>query len=128
MLDTLLATDPAHLDAQWARVQAWVAERFGIEQAGLEAVLFLIGVQETGSGYRRLDKEAKQDAIMRGTYAVFERVGVYVRDVAAPGGWRRAVDLPEMGLEVQEKLLRVATVSYFAEYVEDLHAAQGAGR
>ncbi len=124
-----LRTDPALLDAQWKNVQAWLARRFEQETVSMESILFLIGVQEAGKGYSpRLDKEVKQDRIMTGTYHAFEKVGLYVRDEKAPEGWRRSADLPGLSLDEQEKLLRVAIVRYFAEYVEDLPAAEWARR
>ena len=70
-LDDALTTDPALLDAQWTHLQGWLAPRFGAEAVGMEAILFLVGVQVSGEGYRKLEKEAKQDTIMNGTYAVF---------------------------------------------------------
>ncbi len=119
-LDDALSTDDTLLGAQWVRLQAWLAPRFGTEAVGMEAILFLVGVQMSGEGYRKLEKEAKQDTIMNGTYAVFERIGLYARDPDTPEGWRRTADVPELSIEQQEKLLRVAVVRFFAEYVEDL--------
>lgn len=119
-LQSALDTDDALLAAQWAHVQAWLSARFGKESVGIEAMLFLVGLQQRGLGYSpKLEKEVKQDVIMDGTYAAFETIGLYVRE-AETGEWLRAADLPDLPLDAQEKLLRVALVRYFAEYVEDL--------
>lgn len=121
-LRAALEIDDALLAAQWQRVQAWFAARFGKESVGIEAMLFLVGIQQRGSGYSpKLEKETKQDVIMEGTWSVFETIGLYTRDEA--GEWQRTTELPELPLDTQEKLLRVALVRYFAEYVEDLPGA-----
>lgn len=116
-----LATDDAWLEAAWQRTLAWLDERFG-RQPGMEAILFLIGIQSQGRGYqRKLKKERKQDLIMEGTYCAFETLGIYHRVGAdAEGNWIWEPTLPyvpKLPLEQQEKLLRLAVVRYFEPYV-----------
>ncbi len=128
LLEAALATDDALLTAQWEAVQRWLASRFGRDAVGIEAMLFLIGLQQTGQGYKpKMEKEDKQDVIMEGTWAAFEKIGLYAR-APQTGEWVRTTSLPELDLGGQEKLLRVALVRYFAEYVEDLPEAAAAAR
>ena len=122
-VDALLQTDDAVLASRWHRLQAWFGERFGREKPNLEAMLFLVGIQSTGRGYEpRLEKEAKQDLIMEGTYCAFETIDLYQRIGAdAEGHWiweRTDVPLPKLSVEDQEKLLRLAVLRYFDDVIE----------
>ena len=113
----VLAIDDAVLAERWAGLLAWIAERFGRSNAAIEPILFLIGVQERGAGYQPdLAKEDKQAVIMDGTYHAFETLGFYERVGMESDGawiWERIVRLPELTVEEQEKLLRVAILRYF---------------
>ncbi len=116
-LSTLLATPDALLSAQWEKVQRWLATRFGRDAVGIEAMLFLAGIQQSGGGYHpKMEKEAKQDTIMAGTWAAFETIGLYRQD--ADGQWHRTADLPDLDLDAQEKLLRLALVRYFTPFLD----------
>lgn len=113
---TALELDDTRLDDDWRALQRELNTRFGSE-VGVEGILFLIGVQESGRGFQpRLKKEDKQELIMEGTYHVLHAVGVYAlvdRDEGGPQ-WERRVALPDLTLDEQEKLLRVGIIRYFA--------------
>jgi hypothetical protein len=121
-IETLLATDEAALATRWDRLQRWLRERFGKKEASIESILFLIGVQARGRGYEpKLEKDVKQRVIMEGTYHVFETLGFYQHaGMEADGAWiwERLVDLPELTVEDQEKLLRLAILRYFEPYLQ----------
>ncbi len=117
-----LEADAAALELQWRRLQDWVAEQFGRE-AGIEGVLFLIGVQEHGRGFEPdLAKEAKERLIMEGTYCVFETLGVYERvGMEKDGYWiweRRINHPPDLSVDQQETLLRTAILRYFDTHLK----------
>ncbi len=119
LLDGHLAADDVELAEQWERVEAWVAERFG-RDVSIEAVLFLIGVHSRGRGYEpELAKEEKQDTIMEGTYCAFEKLGLYERvGLDEKGYWiweRSVVTNAELGIDEQEKLLKLGIVRYFED-------------
>jgi hypothetical protein len=124
VVHTLLRVDDAELEARWQRVLLWIREHFDRE-ATVESILFLIGIQAYGRGYEpKMEKEAKQDFIMEGTFCVFEAVGLYARIGEEPDGrsvWERTVPMPELSIEDQEKLLRLAIARYF-DRVFDTHA------
>lgn len=122
-LEALLGLDDAGLQARWQQLETWICNRFGREHTTLEAILFLIGIQSKGRGYEpELEKEAKQTLILEGAYQVFEAIGLYERVGMEAGGfwvWERTAPLPEMGVEQQEKLLRIAILRYFENAVGD---------
>jgi hypothetical protein len=116
-LEALFDTDDDELTHRWEQLQQQLELQFG-RQPGIESVLFLIGVQSRGRGYEpRLGKQTKQDLIMEGTHCVFETLGLYKRVGIDSNGlslWERDSDVfPKLSLSDQEKLLRVAILSYF---------------
>ncbi len=124
-----LDADAADLEARWQQLQAWIDERFGGE-AGIEGILFLIGVQARGRGFEPdLEKEAKERLIMEGAYCVFETLGVYERvGMEADGHWiwqRRIDHPPNLSVEQQETLLKTAILRYFDNQrdLSDTHEA-----
>ncbi len=117
----LLGADDAEVEARWLRVREWLRGVVG-RKPSMEGVLFLIGVRNQGLGYApELEKERKQDLIMEGTYCAFEAVGLYERVGAeADGGWiwePTVAQVPKLPIEQQEKLLKLAVVSYFEPFM-----------
>ena len=111
-----LSVSDEELERAFEEIRQNLSARFG-DAIGIEGMLFLIGVQERGIGFHpKLRKERKQDLIMHGTHCVMETLGIYKRREVARGEmtWERSVDLPELTVEEQEKLLRVAIVRYFS--------------
>ena len=123
-----LRFDDSLLEERWQHLTSYLQQRFERE-AGIEAILFLIGVQSRGRGFEpEMKKERKQDTIMEGTYCAFEKLGFYQRVGMDEKGfwiWERTIDeLPKLPLENQEKLLKLGIVRYF----EDVLGGDGAGR
>ncbi len=119
----LLNESDERLDQRWEAIQQFVEERFQREPT-IEAILFLIGVQERGRGYEPdLQKDVKEALVMEGTYTVFEKVDLYRHAGMESDGswiWERTTDLPEdLSSDEQEKLLRLAIVRYFDEVFDD---------
>lgn len=116
-VDKYFSLDPEQLESEWQRLLTWLEEHFG-RQAGIESILFLIGIQSRGRGFEpKLSKKRKQTLIMEGTHCVFETLGFYKRVGKDSNGqivWKRTeIPLPKLSLPDQEKLLRVAILSYF---------------
>ncbi len=116
-LEKYLSIEPSLLDDQWDALVTRLESQFG-RQAGIEAVLFLIGIQSRGRGFEpRLSKKKKEALIMEGTHCAFETLGLYRRvdkDSKGQHLWERTeIPLPKLPLPEQEKLLRVAILSYF---------------
>ena len=122
-LRAYLEADADVLEARWQRLQAWISRRFG-KEAGIEGLLFLVGVQEQGRGYEPdLDKETKERLVMEGTCCVFETLGIYERiGMEADGQWiwqRRIDHPPDLSVDQQETLLRTAILRYFDNHLRD---------
>lgn len=128
-IEGLLDVDEADLAERWDRVASFIRDRFS-HDVSIEAVLFLIGVQSRGRGFEpSLEKEAKQDVIMEGTYCAFETLGLYHRiglDEEGSWIWERTVEsIPKLSVEKQEKLLRLGIVRYFDDVFEGTTGAAG---
>jgi hypothetical protein len=102
----------AKLEESWAELGAELEQTFG-KKMGLEGTLFMMGVQEAGVGFKRhLEKEAKQDLILEGTYHALAALGFYTRTT---DGWQPTASLPKMQLNDQEKLLKTGVLRYFGK-------------
>ena len=123
LIEEHLQVDDAVLEERWQHLTAFLQQRFGRE-AGIEAILFLIGVQSRARGFEPdMKKERKQDTIMEGTYCAFEKLGFYERVGMDEKGfwiWERTIDeIPKLPLENQEKLLKLGIVRYFEDVLGD---------
>ena len=112
-----LEIDNEILERRWQELLAWIENKFG-RQAGIESILFLVGIQSRGRGYEpKLSKKVKQDLIMEGTYCVFETLGLYKRVGINEKGlvvWEKGdISYPTLTLPEQEKLLKGAILTYF---------------
>lgn len=90
-------------------------ERFG-EEPELDGLLFLIGIQELGQGYKRYNKDQKLDVLHVAVCTLLEPYGYYTptgRDSAGWPHWERNKKLPALKGKEQEQLVREAIVNYF---------------
>ena len=113
------------LNARWEETVRWLEPRYG-KKPGIEPILFLVGIQSRGLGYRpKLNKKTKQDLIMEGTCCVFETLGLYKRVGIDANGhivWeRKNVLQTKLSLPEQEKLLRLAILTYFDSVRNNKH-------
>lgn len=63
------------LDENWKNLVIKLSHRFG-EGLDLQAILFLIGLQELGQGYQKLTKNQKLDVIHVAVCALLSQWGV----------------------------------------------------
>ena len=104
------------LERKWALLIEELTKRIGKPPKDLNAVLFLIGVQELGKGARRFSKEEKQDLMHVAICKVLSQSGYYVLDGLDKEGWphwRLVKKLPHFDLLEQEKLLKMHVIEYF---------------
>ena len=88
----------------------------GKRPADLNAVLFLIGVQELGKGPIRFSKEAKQDLMHIAVCRVLSQDGYYTFEGYDKDGWplwTLSKPLPHGDLIAQENFLKEHVILYF---------------
>ena len=111
------------LDFAWIRVRHLIKDQLGKDQLpDLNAILFLIGIQELGRWKESFTKEEKQDlmhiAVCRllSTDGYFEFVG---RDADGWPHWKEVKPVTEDGVENQEKFLKEKVILYFTGLEEE---------
>jgi len=103
------------LNRDWKGLLSKIEEQFG-NDPDLQAVLFLIGVQELGQGAKNFSKQEKQDLIHIAICKLLSEEGLYKFTGVDQDGWPHweAEDtLPKLPLMQQEKLLKSLAVKYF---------------
>jgi hypothetical protein len=86
------------------------------KEANLDAILFLIGIQELGKGFLHFSKEEKQDLMHIGTCKVLSFSGYYELDGLDADGWphwKLVKSIPSLTLDEQEKMLKMHVLEYF---------------
>jgi len=103
------------LQQRWWALEAKLVERFG-KKPDLEAVLFLIGMQETGFMHSKITKEQKQDLMHVAVCTVLGLSGYYELALHDEDGWphfRQLKEMPATGLVEQENFLKDHILLYF---------------
>lgn len=104
------------LQKDWVKLLYKIKERTGKRPADLNAVLFLIGIQELGAGTRSFSKEEKQDLMHIAICKVLSLAGYYELEGLDEEGWphwKLIKRLPKFDLIEQEKLLKIQILEYF---------------
>jgi hypothetical protein len=104
------------LERKWQRLRLKLAEVIGRKPKDLNAVLFLIGVQELGQGAKTFSKEEKQDLMHIAICKVLSLSGYYELEGLDEQGWphwKLVKKLPHFDLLEQEKLLKMHVIEYF---------------
>lgn len=107
--------DSDNLEHNWTQLRADLMKRFG-KKPDLNAILFLIGIQELGMGIREFTKEEKQDLMHIATCRVFSLSGYYEFNGRDSEGWphfKPAKGLPFANLKEQEQMLKWHVIEYF---------------
>lgn len=100
---------------RWWTLEAKLVERFG-KKPDMEAILFLIGIQETGFLADKITKEQKQDLMHVATCTLLSTSGFFVLEGRDEQGWphfKQVKELPNMALPEQENFLRDHILLYF---------------
>jgi len=104
------------LDRKWNSLLDELGSVIGKKPKDLNAVLFLIGVQELGRGTKIFSKEEKQDLMHIGICKVLSLSGYYELEGLDNEGWphwRLIKKLPHFDLLEQERLLKMHVMEYF---------------
>lgn len=108
------------LEREWVALLYKIKEATGKRPADLNAVLFLVGVQELGKGNMVYSKEEKQDLMHIAICKVLSLAGYYELDGLDHEGWphwKVKRKLPKFDLMEQERLLKMQIIQYFKEEI-----------
>ena len=105
------------LKSQWDIVTQKINKHFDAD-VDLQGVLFLIGVQELGQGFKKFKKDEKQDLMHIATCRLLSSYGYYVLKGLDEQGWPHwelVQQMPRMTLGEQDYLLKQAVIDYFKD-------------
>lgn len=105
----------AELEKEWQVILKQMRNRFG-ENLDLHGILFLIGVQKLGKGYRKFTKQEKTELLHIAVCTLLENYGYYIylgKDADGWPHWQPAEKLPALKPLEQERLIKQAIVLYF---------------
>ena len=100
---------------KWNKTVKFLEQRFG-QDIDLQAILFLIGLQELGLGYSKLNKNQKLDVMHIAVCALLSQWGYYTFSGHDKDGWphwQATEKLPHLAPKEQNKLIKEAIVEYF---------------
>jgi hypothetical protein len=103
------------LQTRWWNLEAKLVERFG-KKPDMEAILFLIGIQEFGELRNKFTKEQKQDLMHIAVCSLLLQSGYYELEKVDDDGWphfRQLKPLPVMDLIEQENFIKDHVLLYF---------------
>ena len=96
-------------------MESRLLERFG-KKPDMEAILFLIGIQEFGDIRKKFSKEQKQDLMHIAVCSLFAQSGYYELERVDEDGWphfKQLRALPIMTMVEQENFLKDHILLYF---------------
>ncbi len=106
------------LQQRWWKLEAKLVERFG-KKPDLEAILFLIGIQEFGEIREKFSKEQKQDLMHVAVCHLLLSSGYYELEQVDADGWphfKQLKPMPDMNAVEQENFLKDHILLYFEEH------------
>ena len=108
-------------EQKWQRLLKALEITIGKRPADLNAVLFLIGVQELGRGQQPFSKEEKQDLMHIAICKVLSLSGFYELEGTDNDGWphwKLVKKLPHFDMLEQERLLKMHVLEYFTQELD----------
>lgn len=105
------------LQQRWWNLEAKLAERFG-KKPDIEAILFLIGLQETGFEEKRISKDQKQDLMHVAVCTLLQPSGYFIFEGKDPDNWphfKQIKEMPSYNLPEQENFLKDHILLYFEQ-------------
>lgn len=113
-----MARDQA-LKENWEQLVQIISDKFGYgEQLNLDAIIYLIGVQELGQGAREFKKDDKIDLMHIAICKLLEPFGYYEFEYFDEDGWphyKIMEELPPLKTGEQTVLIKEAVVLYFKD-------------
>lgn len=107
------------LKQQWEEVVTFVSNKFADgDTLDLDAIIYIIGLQEFGKFQRRFKKDEKLDLMHIAICRLLEPYGYYEFDYQDEDGWphyKIKEQLPPLKAGEQSILMKEAIVQYFVE-------------
>ena len=106
------------LQVRWLKLRILLKEKYGIKP-DMDGILFLIGVQELGTGKQEYTKEQKQDLMHIAICTILAPSGYYALEGYDDEGWPHynlAKPLPPYILIEQENFLKDHVLLYFSQF------------
>lgn len=104
---------------KWEKLVQFVSKEFGDgETLDLQAILFLIGIQELGKGYQEFSKQEKMDLLHIAICRLLSNYGYYEFEGRDKDGWphyQTNEKLPALKPGEQTILMKEAAITYFEE-------------
>ena len=104
-------------EKKWKETLAKASDSFG-EMLDLDALIFLIGVQELNKGYVKLEKQQKLEVMHIAVCTLLEPYGYYEYVGLDKDGWPHfevKEKLPALDKKAQERFLKEAIIQYFED-------------
>lgn len=103
----------------WIKIEEFFVENFQTEKnAPIETYLFLIGIQELGSGMQKYSKDDKVNLIHIAVCRLLEPFGYYKFEDYDNEGWpiyKQLEEVPELKPNEQQLLMKKAIIQYFID-------------
>jgi len=107
------------LKERWEHLKIILTERFAEgEDLDIDGIIYLVGVQELGQGYRTFKKDEKVNLMHIAICRLLEPLGYYAFDFVDTDGWphyKMIEELPQLKPGEQTIMMKEAIVSYFME-------------
>ena len=103
------------MKSEWEELQLRLKERFGSE-VDVDAILFMIGLQELSKPYRKYKKDEKLEVMHIAICALLEPFGFYEFEGRDPEGWphwKLKENIPHLDAKQQNTLIIDAILDYF---------------
>jgi len=117
----LVDMSETELNEKWEKVNTFFSDKFADgDKVDVDTILYLIGVQELGTGQLKFEKDEKLELMHMATCALLEPFGYFEFTVKDPDGWSHYKQLKSMDSfdeRGQFELLKEACVFYFKENV-----------
>ncbi|NVK03464.1 MAG: hypothetical protein HWD92_01520 [Flavobacteriia bacterium] len=107
------------MNEKWEEIVSKISKQFAEgEDVDLDGIIFLIGVQELGQGFRKFKKDEKLNVMHIAICRLLEPYGYYEFEAYDEDGWphyRKIEDLPHLKPGHQTRLMKEAVIQYFEE-------------
>ena len=107
------------LKERWNKLKTVLSKQFANdEDLDIDGVIYMIGVQELGQGYRTFKKDEKVNLMHIAICKLLEPLGYYEFDFFDADGWphyKTIEELPFLKAGEQSIMMKEAIVNYFME-------------